>query len=173
MENLTKKSLTLLLVFITLQGMHAQTKLTLQPQKTEPVKSELVNPVKIAATAQGESSVQWPLVGADETVVYSRYVSDTGHKPVRQALPQMSPYGPDDDTDYTYVGFNSAAGLADDGTTQTGGMVTFNLQPFACDTVSSDSGLSPYSYISKGKLYSFIPVQDVATGLYTAYSDGV
>ena len=45
-------------------------------------------------------------------------------------------------------------------------MVNFNLTPFACDTVSSDSGLSPYSYTAKGKLYCFLPIQDGATGNY-------
>ena len=45
---------------------------------------------------------------------------------------------------WTYTGFNVEAGTKEDGS-KTGGLVDFNLQPFECDTVSSDNGLSPYS----------------------------
>lgn len=68
---------------------------------------------------------------------------------------------------WTYTGFNVEAGTKEDGS-KTGGLVDFNLQPFECDTVSSDNGLSPYSYTAKGKLYCFLPIMDVASGLYTS-----
>lgn len=81
------------------------------------------------------------------------------------AMPQVlfSPDGPEDDTQYTYTGFNQAAG--DNNGTPTGGLVNFNLEPFACDTVSSHSGVSPYSYVKGNDLNCLLYTQDW-TGSY-------
>lgn len=88
-----------------------------------------------------------------------------GNTTLPSMAPAFSPFGPEDDTEYKYTGFNVAAGLMEDGTTQTGGLVNFNIQPFACDTVSSDPGVSPYSFVKKEKLYCFLPKTD-AYGKY-------
>lgn len=108
----------------------------------------------------------WLLASAAERVAYQNYVQATGQRPSMQK-PLLSPFGPEDDTEYKFTGFNIQAGLADDGTTATGGLVNFNLEPFACDTVSSDNGVSPYSYMAKGRLYCFLPVMD-GSGKYTS-----
>ena len=101
--------------------------------------------------------------GGSDRAALERYLSERGQMPAM--TPAFSPFGPEDDTQYKYTGFNMAAGLKEDGTTQTGGLVNFNLQPFACDTVSSDPGVSPYSFVKKDRLYCFLPITD-AYGTY-------
>ena len=81
------------------------------------------------------------------------YSSFNGHAP---GVPAFSPFAPEDDTQYMYTGFNVAAGLTDNGEI-TGGLVNFNLEPFVCDTVSSHSGVSPYSYVRGDKLNCILP----------------
>jgi len=100
--------------------------------------------------------------GSDRAAV-ENYFAENGSMP--SLAPAFSPFGPEDETEYKYTGFNVSAGLKEDGTTQTGGLVNFNLQPFACDTVSSDPGLSPYSFVKKERLYCFLPQTD-AYGTY-------
>lgn len=105
-----------------------------------------------------------PFASASDRMALEMYLDENGTMP--SMAPAFSPFGPEDDTKYTYTGFNMAAGLKEDGTTSTGGLVNFNIQPFACDTVSSDPGVSPYSFVKKEKLYCFLPVTD-AYGTYT------
>lgn len=130
------------------------------PQKTEP-KTRL----SAEEAAKGFTS-PWPLFSESDRMAYGSYVSTMGSKPATTFKIKTSPKAAEENTQYTYTGFNQTAGVAADGTTATGGLVNFNLQPFACDTVSSDAGLSPYSYMAKGKLYSYIPIFDNATALY-------
>ena len=172
MNTFTKTAFTLAVAVLAAQGLYAQTKLTMPQKKAKPDKAAVESPQKATADAAKAKAAQeftspWPVYSAHDKAVFGQYVSEEGKKPQTVlTAPQRSPYGPEDDTEYTYIGFNQAAGLADDGTTQTGGMVTFNIDPFACDTVSSDAGVSPYSYMAKGKLYSFLPVYDQATATY-------
>lgn len=168
MNTFTKTAFMLTATILAAQGLYAQTKLTLPDKKGQPDKKALEYPQKAnAAKIANDFTSPWPVYGAQDKYMYSKYVTATGSKPkLTPDAPKASPNAPEDDTMYNYIGFNSAAGLAEDGTTQTGGMVAFNLQPFACDTISSDSGLSPYSYLAKGKIYSFLPIMD-NSGKYT------
>lgn len=170
MSTITKTALMLTATLLAAQGLYAQTKLTLPDKTGTPNRTALEYPQK-ASTDVGQTASDftspWPIFGAHDKFVYNKYVAEEGNKPQQTPdAPKPSPYGPEDDTMYTYIGFNTAAGLAEDGTTQTGGMVAFNLQPFACDTISSDSGVSPYSYLAKGKIYCFLPIMD-NSGKYT------
>lgn len=168
MNTFTKTAFMLTATLLAAQGLYAQTKLTLPDKKGQPDKKALEYPQKAnAAKIANDFTSPWPVYGAQDKYMYNKYVTDTGNKPKQTPdAPKASPYGPEDDTMYNYIGFNAAAGLAEDGTTQTGGMVAFNLQPFACDTISSDSGVSPYSYLAKGKIYCFLPIMD-NSGKYT------
>lgn len=65
---------------------------------------------------------------------------------------------------YTYSGFNSEGGGTGDNGNPRGGMVNFNLNPFACDSVCSDGGLSPYAFVKDGKLYAIQPIQNREDG---------
>lgn len=164
MSTITKTALMLTATLLAAQGLYAQTKLTLPDKTGTPNRTALEYPQK-ASTDVGQTASDftspWPIFGAHDKFVYNKYVAEEGNKPQQTPdAPKPSPYGPEDDTMYTYIGFNTAAGLAEDGQTQTGGMVAFNLQPFACDTISSDNGVSPYSYLAKGKIYSFQPIMD-------------
>ena len=170
MSTITKTALMLTATLLAAQGLYAQTKLTLPDKTGTPNRTALEYPQK-ASTDVGQTASDftspWPIFGAHDKFVYNKFVAEEGNKPQQTPdAPKPSPYGPEDDTMYTYIGFNTAAGLAEDGQTQTGGMVAFNLQPFACDTISSDNGVSPYSYLAKGKIYSFQPIMD-NSGKYT------
>lgn len=145
----------------------AQTVLTV-PQKGKPGKDALANPKKqTAAVAEGFKSA-WPLYSLGDKQAFGNYVSAKGARPAAPAFGvKKASAASEDAVVYTYTGFNQAAGHTEDGS-ETGGLVNFNLKPFACDSVSSDPGLSPYSYMAKGKLYSFMPHMDVATGKYTS-----
>ena len=176
MSRITNSILTLTLattMFTTTAS--AQTKVSFTPKKSAD-KASLANPQK--AEAKAKQSVEeamkdfkspWPIYDASDKLAYGNYVADTGNKPVFKTA---SPKGTkkvgktDEQKKWTYTGFNAYAGTAEDGTTATGGLVNFNLQPFECDTVSSDNGISPYQYMAKGKLYSFLPVRDAATYTY-------
>lgn len=168
MNTFTKTAFMLTATFLAAQGLYAQTKLTLPDSKGQPDKKALEYPQKAnAAKIANDFTSPWPVYGAQDKYIYNKYVTATGSKPKQTPdVPKASPNAPEDDTMYNYIGFNAAAGLAEDGTTQTGGMVAFNLQPFACDTISSDSGVSPYSYLAKGKIYCFLPIMD-NSGKYT------
>lgn len=123
--------------------------------------------VKVSVkTGESGLSVNERLLPMADRALRNAYTQAEGTTPKHGALPMRSPNAPEDDTQYTYTGFNAAAGIAADGSTATGGMVNFNLGPFACDTVSSDAGLSPYSYVAKGKLYCFSFSYDNATNSY-------
>ena len=170
MSRITNSILTLTLataMFTTTAS--AQTKVSFTPKKSAD-KASLANPQK--AEAKAKQSVEeamkdfkspWPLYDASDKLAYGNYVTNTGNKPVFKTA---SPKGvkkvrkADEQKKWTYTGFNAYAGKAEDGSTTTGGLVDFNIQPFECDTVSSDNGLSPYSYIAKGKLYCFLPSTD-------------
>lgn len=101
-------------------------------------------------------------IPAADALMRAEYEAQYGSIPERNVM--RTPFGPEDDTQYTYTGFNVAAGLDANGA-QTGGMVNFNLSPFACDTISSDSGVSPYSYVNGNDLYCLLPQMD-ASGKY-------
>ena len=170
MSRITNSILTLTLtaaMFTTTAS--AQTKVSFSPQKGAD-KASLANPQK--AGAKTKQSVEdaakdfkspWALYDASDKLAYGSYVANTGNKP---SFNTISPKGvkkvskADEQKKWTYTGFNAYAGKAEDGTTATGGLVDFNIQPFECDTVSSDNGLSPYSYMAKGKLYCFLPSTD-------------
>lgn len=121
-----------------------------------------------AMQKQGESkrkaSASLSKDGGYLTIADQLAVEEFGSGPIPMT-PVFNPFGPEDDTKYTYTGINIAAGLSDDGR-QTGGLVNFNLNPFACDTVSSHSGIAPYAYMKKGKLNCVLPTSDW-TGKYT------
>lgn len=170
MSRITNSILTLTLattMFTTTAS--AQTKVSFTPKKSAD-KASLANPQK--AEAKAKQSVEeatkdfkspWPIYDASDKLAYGNYVTNTGNKPVfKTASPKNAKKvrKADEQTKWTYTGFNTYAGTAEDGTTATGGLVNFNIQPFECDTVSSDNGLSPYSYMAKGKLYSFLPIMD-------------
>ncbi|WP_294720362.1 choice-of-anchor J domain-containing protein [Prevotella sp.] len=173
MSRITNSILTLTLataMFTTTTS--AQTKVSFTPQKSAD-KASLANPQK--AEAKTKQSVEeamkdfkspWALYDASDKLAYGNYVANTGSKPVfKTASPKDAKKvrKAEEQKKWTYTGFNPYAGVAEDGTTVTGGLVNFNLKPFECDTVSSDNGLSPYQYMAKGKLYSFLPIQDAAT----------
>lgn len=65
---------------------------------------------------------------------------------------------------YTYSGFNLEAGGAGDNGMARAGMVNFNLNPFAGDSVCSDGGLSPYAFVKDGKLYAIQAIQNRSDG---------
>lgn len=170
MSRITNSILTLTLataMFTTTAS--AQTKVSFTPKKSAD-KASLANPQK--AEAKAKQSVEeamkdfkspWPLYDASDKLAYGNYVTNTGNKPAFKTASSKSTKKvrkADEQTKWTYTGFNAYAGTAEDGTTATGGLVDFNIQPFECDTVSSDNGLSPYSYMAKGKLYSFLPISD-------------
>ena len=173
MSRITNSILTLTLtaaMFTTTAS--AQTKVSFSPQKGAD-KASLANPQKAGAKAKqsAEEAAKdfkspWALYDASDKLAYGSYVANTGSKPTFKTA---SPKGAkkvrktDEQKKWTYTGFNPYAGTAEDGNTETGGLVNFNLQPFECDTVSSDNGLSPYQYMAKGKLYSFLPILDAAT----------
>lgn len=173
MSRITNSILTLTLattMFTTTAS--AQTKVSFTPQKSAD-KASLANPQK--AEAKTKQSVEeamkdfkspWALYDASDKLAYGNYVATTGSKPVFKTASTKGAKKvrkADEQKKWTYTGFNPYAGVAEDGTTVTGGLVNFNLKPFKCDTVSSDNGLSPYQYMAKGKLYSFLPIQDAAT----------
>lgn len=106
----------------------------------------------------------WPLSTADEREAFSQFVNEKGTRPTL-VDPLKSMAKADASKTWTYTGFNQAAGTTDSGTA-TSGLVNFNLSPFECDTVLSDAALTPYSYVSKGKLYSFYPNYDASTSGY-------
>lgn len=123
-------------------------------------------PNKAKAEMTTDYKSPWSLQTADEENIYSEFIKERGNKPALFAPPIIkSPSASNNKTMYTYTGFNAAAGTDDNGNS-IGGMVNFNLLPFACDTVSSDPGLTPYSYVAKGKLYSFTPVFDPYSSKY-------
>ena len=170
MSRITNSILTLTLattMFTTTAS--AQTKVSFTPKKSAD-KASLANPQK--AEAKAKQSVEkamkdfkspWALYDASDKLAYGNYVANTGNKPVfKTASPKGAKkvHKADEQKKWIYTGFNAYAGLAEDGTPVTGGMVDFNIQPFECDTVSSDNGLSPYSYMAKGKLYCFLPSTD-------------
>lgn len=130
-----------------------------QMQKAEPAKAESMST---------DYNSPWPLQTFEEKTTFTEFVKEKGKTPALFAPPVIkAASATNGETMYTYTGFNSAAGIDENGNAK-GGMVNFNLQPFACDTVSSDAGVSPYSYVAKGKLYCFTPVQDIATGQYNS-----
>ncbi len=143
----------------------AQTVLSL-PGKAQAPAQALANPAK-ATPAASQLSLPAALRGAlvSESDIAAYQASNGAQLP--SFAPVQSPYGPEDETLYNYIGFNVNAGLAEDGATAIAGMVGFNVNPFACDTLASDSKFSPYSYVQDGKLYCFIPNQN---SNYSGYS---
>ena len=144
MSRITNSILTLTLtaaMFTTTAS--AQTKVSFSPQKGAD-KASLANPQK--AGAKTKQSVEdaakdfkspWALYDASDKLAYGSYVANTGNKP---SFNTISPKGvkkvskADEQKKWTYTGFNAYAGKAEDGTTATGGLVDFNIQPFECDT---------------------------------------
>ena len=162
----------------------------------EPVNTHQSSPTtqftdSMALVAGKDYTSGWPLTSDADRMAWGRYLLENGQAPqlgseakATNKAPRRDPYGPEDDKEYRFSGFNAYAGLADDGTTQTGGMVNFNISSvnygaetnwkyekgedlFECDTVSSAPYLSPYSYMANGKLYCFLPnVTQHWTGAY-------
>jgi len=157
MKKMTKRMVTLALVATGL-GLAAQSVLTL-PKFSKPSnetaitqpQQETGKSTQVAGGAQG-------LVSAADQAIYEEFMS-MGQQPASRFAPQRDPNAPEDSTIYVYTGFNAKAGVDADGNA-IGGWVNFNLQPFKCDTVSSHSGASPYSYVRDGKLYSFGLIYD-------------
>ena len=120
MNTFTKTAFTLAVAVLAAQGLYAQTKLTMPQKKAKPDKAAVESPQKATADAAKAKAAQeftspWPVYSAHDKAVFGQYVSEEGKKPQTVlTAPQRSPYGPEDDTEYTYIGFNQAAGLADD-----------------------------------------------------------
>ncbi len=178
MRRVTLSFLTLSLIgLIAPLQATAQTKVVFSPQKTAVDKASAASIIKADAKAKASATQtidskyksQLPIGSASDHAAYNKYVSSTGHGPnLVQAVKPTEVRKTDSSTTWTYTGFNAYAGLKEDGTTTTGGLVDFNIQPFACDTVSSDDGLSPYSYEAHGKLYCYLPKMNTSTGLYNS-----
>lgn len=170
---------TTLALFSASLSVSAQSVVTLPQSKAVPPQSALTNPSRAKVEpasnqldASSDFQSPWPIWSLSDKAAYGQYVTAQGSKPALSPayVQKRSPYAPEDDTQYTYTGFNLSAGLSADGTTSTGGMVNFNLNPFACDTVSSDSGVSPYSYVKDGKLYCYLPIYDSTTSTYSQFT---
>ena len=170
--------LTFALASLLPLGASAQTKVVFAPKTVSGAKmptgaqQRAVSKVKTqAASAAPEFKSPLPLSAAVDRDVYNKYAAATGNQPslVQKVQPvkRASRKADAEAKVWNYTGFNMQAGTKEDGTA-TGGLVDFNLQPFECDTVSSDGGVSPYSYMAKGKLYCFLPHMDIATGNYTS-----
>lgn len=178
MRKLTLSFLTLSLIgLIAPLQATAQTKVVFSPQKPTMSNASMTSTIKADAKAKAGTTQTidsrnkslLPIGCVCDRIAYDKYVSATGHEPsLVQAVKPTTVRKTDSSTTWTYTGFNAYAGLKEDGTTTTGGLVDFNIQPFACDTVSSDDGLSPYSYVAHGKLYCYLPKMNTATGLYTS-----
>lgn len=157
------------LLLLGASSVSAQTVLTL-PQKNGDAPTGDAVPAKVTPAAMQQQALMkdykspWPLASADEQAAYSRYVSEKDKKPT-QVAPLKGAAKADASTVWTYTGFNQAAGTDASGNA-TGGLVDFNLSPFACDTVSSDGGLTPYAYVCKNKLYCFYPNYNSSTATY-------
>ncbi len=176
MRKFTKSFLALTLTaLLAPTGLNAQSKLQL-PQPSGGADKDSDGSQKATADAKNKSALDaandytspWPLYSVGDKMAYGQYVLEKGTKPdlapkvVTKAIDK-----PDSDTKYKYTGFNSAAGSTSSDVTL-GGLVNFNLKPFACDTVSADGGSSPYSYEAKGKLYCFLPKLEQATRKWTS-----
>lgn len=100
-----------------------------QMQKAEPAKSKSEN----MSTAYKSP---WPLQTFEEKIAYTRFIKEKSNVPTLIApIPYKTSAKAESEILYTYTGFNAGAGLDENGNA-TGGMVNFNLTPFACDTVS-------------------------------------
>ena len=159
-------------------GASAQTKVVFSPKTVSGQKSASMAQLGVVAQSGSKAAAQesqfkspLPLSSLADRNAFDAFTAATGSQPsfVQQVQPSRSARrkAGEEAKSWTYTGFNVAAGTAADGS-QTGGLVDFSLEPFECDTVSSDAGVSPYSYMAKGKLYCFLPHMDVATGDYTS-----
>lgn len=178
MKTKTTSLLTFVLASLLPLGASAQTKVVFAPKTIGGSQASAAAKLSAGSNAklQSASGAQefrslLPLSAAVDRDFFNKYTSDKGSQPqtVLKVKPTKSVRSKADAEKkmWNYTGFNVAAGTKDDGTA-TGGLVDFNLQPFECDTVSSDGGLSPYSYMAKGKLYCFLPKMDAASGLFTS-----
>lgn len=131
------------------------------PKLTSPQKGEMEKAVSTPVKADGDH-VGGIMTTADREAL-RLYKEKTGQEP--QTILRV-PDAPEDDTVYEYTGFNMAAGVDENGQPK-GGLVNFNINPFACDTVSSHSGVSQYSYMYEGKLHCILPTHDYASDKYT------
>lgn len=119
-------------------------------QKTTPTKAK-------TESVSANYKSPWPIQAADDEVAYSEFVKEKGTAPAMHApAGAKTSAAANEETVYTYTGFQAAAGEAEDGS-YIGGLVNYKFNPFTCDTVVIDANLTPYSYMAKGKLYSFQP----------------
>ena len=111
---------------------------------------------------------------AQQTVTLQSEADKADSKEFAEACPDKQPAArqqarpvigqPNDDTVYRFRGFNTVAGLAEDGQTQIGGIVAFNLKDaagklkFQCDTIASNDDFSPYSIVTDSYFYSYRPI---------------
>lgn len=102
------------------------------------------------------------LQSAEDKKTYSDYVKEKGSKPNMAPAVKNVSKASSNGTVYKYTGFNAGVGTDEDGL-DIPGLVSYNLNPFECDTVSLDGGVSPYAYAAKGKLYCFQPIADEST----------
>lgn len=179
MNKKTTSFLTFVLTSLVPLGLSAQTKVVFAPQTGKAAKTSTAMQALRAGASKSNVSAKlaangykspFALCSESDRVAALGYESATGKKPVLVQHVQPSKAARKADAEkkmWNYTGFNIEAGTLEDGT-KTGGLVDFNLQPFECDTVSSDGGLSPYSYMAKGKLYCFLPIMDAASGEYTS-----
>lgn len=180
MKKKTNSLLTLLLVGMIPVGAPAQNKVVFAPkvaqsvqtaadmQQRVQVKAETkANEPAVASADDFKSPV--PLYPESDRQMAVDYAAETGQQPILtpQATSPIPRRASEEQRVWQYTGFNAGAGTKEDGT-ETGGFVNFSLLPFACDTVSSDNGTSPYSYMAKGKLYCFLPFYDQSTGLWSS-----
>ncbi|MDD6541493.1 MAG: choice-of-anchor J domain-containing protein [Prevotella sp.] len=179
MSHFIKSILLAFATFCTLPGMvSAQKVLSLQPPKAK-ADADASLAVTQRAGASTKSQIGRQVKGfmsLSDAMAYDQFVGQGKTPASRQLKMRKNPNAPEDSTVYHYTGFNATAGVATDGATATGGWVNFSLykdysnayQPknpaFACDTISSDGGASPYSVLIGNKVYSFLPkTTDYAT----------
>ena len=149
-------------------GAKGQTKVVFNPPTSHATQAQgqgaALKQARSSKTAGVEANkafkAGWTLTSADDEQAYRGFAQEQGSAPQLSPVPTKSAKRADTEAkEWTYTGFNAYAGMAAD-STEIGGLVNFNILPFECDTVSSDNGLSPYSYMAKGKLYCFLPSTD-------------
>lgn len=107
------------------------------------------------------------MASADEAML-ARFMNQDSRKPATRKT--VSPQKNVGTTSFFhYTGFNSEAGIMDDGVTTTGGYVSFNLYKdysdpknpadafFSCDTISTGNLTSPYSVRRGNRLLALLP----------------
>lgn len=170
MATLKREMMMALAITGMLPKAMAQTALELPPIITSTQSSE-VKQVKAAKTTAGKQSLT--MFSPQDMLMKEIYERENGgQSPVRNVVRNVANVGDKTETQmYYFTGFNAGAGENETNTEgTTGGWVNFNIYKdysnkfkptdpgFSCDTISTDSGSSPYSVLVKDKVYSFLPI---------------